>query len=79
LQRRFARAAREVVDFAIKHVGQGFGRSSAPEDVMATLETLFQGGVGAEAVRLIFTKELEKAVQEALQLDGNLQTRKPRR
>lgn len=78
LQRRFARAAREVVDFAIKHVGQGFGRSSAPEDVMATIETLFHDGVGAEAVRLIFTKELEKAVQEALQLDGNKETRKPR-
>jgi DNA-binding transcriptional MerR regulator len=78
LQRRFARAAREVVDFAIKRVGHGFSRSSAPEDVMATLETLFKGGVGAEAVRLIFTRELQKAVQEALQLDGNTVGRKQR-
>jgi DNA-binding transcriptional MerR regulator len=70
LQRRFARAAREVVEFAIKKVGQGFGRSPEPEDVMAALETLFQRGVGAEAVRLIFTKELERALQEALHLKG---------
>jgi DNA-binding transcriptional MerR regulator len=76
LQRRFASAAREVVDFAIKHVGRGFGRSSAPEDVTATLETLFQGGVGAEAVRLIFAKELQKALQSALQLDANVLSRK---
>jgi DNA-binding transcriptional MerR regulator len=78
LQRRFARAAREVVDFAIKRVGQGFSRTSAPEDVMATLAALFAGGVGEEAVRLIFTKELQKAVQEALQLDGNALARKRR-
>jgi DNA-binding transcriptional MerR regulator len=71
LQRRFSRAAREVVDFAIKKVGHGFGRSSEPEDIMAALETLFQGGVGAEAVRLIFSKELERAVQEALHIKGS--------
>ena len=70
LQRRFARAAREVVEFAIKKVGHGFGRSPEPEDITAALETLFQRGVGAEAVRLIFTKELERAVQEALHLNG---------
>ena len=70
LQRRFARAAREVVDFAIKKVGHGFGRSPEPEDIMTALETLFQRGVGAEAVRLIFTKELERALQERLHLKG---------
>jgi DNA-binding transcriptional MerR regulator len=72
LERRLARAAREVVDFAIKKIGHGFGRSSEPDDVMAAIETLFQGGVGAEAVRLIFTKEVERAVQEALQLGANV-------
>lgn len=78
LQRRFARAAREVVDFAIKKAGHGFGRSPEPEAIMAALETLFQRGVGAEAVTLIFTKELERAVQEALQLKGDVVPRKGR-
>jgi DNA-binding transcriptional MerR regulator len=78
LQRRFARAAREVVEFAIKKVGHGFGRSSEPEDIAAALETLFQGGVGAEAVRLIFTKELERAVQEALHINGGVIPRRGR-
>ena len=72
LQRRFGRAAREVVEFAIKKVGHGFGRSPEPEDITAALETLFQRGVGAEAVRLIFAKELERAVQEALHLKGGV-------
>ena len=66
LQRRFARAAAEVVDFAIKRVGHGFGRSAEPEDVMTAAEALLQRGVGSEAVRLIFVKELERAVQQAL-------------
>jgi DNA-binding transcriptional MerR regulator len=66
LQQRFARAAEEVVEYAIKKVGRGFGRSAEPEDVMAALEAMFQGGVGAEAVRLIFIKELEHAVSAAL-------------
>jgi DNA-binding transcriptional MerR regulator len=70
LQRRFARAAGEVVEFAIKKVGHGFGRSPEPEDITAALETLFQRGVGAEAVRLIFAKELERAIQDALHING---------
>jgi DNA-binding transcriptional MerR regulator len=78
LQRRFSRAAREVVDYAIKKVGQGFGRSAEPDDVMSAIEALFQGGMVAEAVRLIFTKELERAVQEALQLNANVPRRRSR-
>jgi DNA-binding transcriptional MerR regulator len=76
LQRRFARAAREVVDFAIKKAGHGFGRSPEPEAIMSALETLFQRGAGAEAVTLIFTKELQHAVQEALQLKTHVVPRK---
>jgi DNA-binding transcriptional MerR regulator len=79
LQRRFAKTARELVQFAITKVGQGFGRSAEPEDIMAALETLFQQGVGAEAVRLIFNKEIERSVQEALQMDANIVPRRPRR
>lgn len=78
LQRRFARAAREVVDFAIKKVGHGFGRSAEPEDILTAIETLFQRGAVAEAVRLIFTKELERALQEALHLRGGAIPRRGR-
>jgi DNA-binding transcriptional MerR regulator len=70
LQRRFARAADEVVEYAIAKIGQGFARSAQPEDVMAALETLFRAGVGAEAARLIFARELERAVHDAVQRDG---------
>jgi DNA-binding transcriptional MerR regulator len=69
LQRRLARAARELVEFAVEHVGRGFGRSAEPKDIMSTIETLFDDGVGTEAVQLIFTKEIERAVQEALQIN----------
>ncbi|MFI5307880.1 MAG: MerR family transcriptional regulator [Polyangiales bacterium] len=72
LERRLARAAREVVDFAIKKVGQGFGRTAEPDDVMAAIEALFQGGLVGQGVQLIFTKEIERAVQEALQIGTNL-------
>lgn len=67
LQRRLAKTAREVVDFAISKVGHGFGRSAEPADMTLALKTLFEEGVGGEAVRLVFTKEIEHAVQEALE------------
>jgi hypothetical protein len=66
IQRRLARMADEVVDLAAKNVGKGFGRSNTPDDVMAVLETLFEGDVGAEAVKLIFRKEVERAIQGVL-------------
>ncbi len=72
LERRLARAAREMVDYAIKKIGHGFGRSSRPEDVLVAIEALFHGGVGGEAVQLILTKEVERAVQDALQLGPQL-------
>jgi DNA-binding transcriptional MerR regulator len=67
LKRRLARTAREVVEFAMSKVGRGFGRSSEPGDITVALKTLFEEGVGGEAVRLVFTKEIEHAVQEALE------------
>jgi DNA-binding transcriptional MerR regulator len=79
LQRRFARAAREVVDYAVKKIGHGFGRSAEPEDVMTAIEAMFQEGVGSEAVRLIFAKELEHAVQDALNAHAPLIPRRHKR
>lgn len=70
LERRLARAAREVVDYAVKHLGQGFGRSARPEDVVAAVEALLQNDVGGEAIRLIFAKEVERAISETLRDGG---------
>lgn len=67
LQRRLARTAREVVEYSMSKVGEGFGRSAEPADIALALRTLFEEGVGGEAVRLIFTKEIERAVQHALE------------
>ncbi len=68
LERRLRRAAEEVVAFAIGRVGRGFGRTESPDDVMKAVETLFPGGAGGEAVRIIFTREVDRAVNQALRL-----------
>lgn len=70
LQRRLARTADELVEYAAKNVGKGFGRSNAPDDVMTVLETLFDGDVGAEAVKLIFKREVERAIQGVLPISS---------
>lgn len=66
LERRLRRAAEEVVAFAIDRVGRGFGRSDDPDDVMRAVETLFPGGAGGDAVRIIFSREVDRAVNQAL-------------
>lgn len=66
VQRRVGKLADEVVEFAAKNVGKGFGRSNTPDDVMSVLETLFEGDVGADAVKLLFKKEVERAIQNVL-------------
>lgn len=69
LQRRLGKAARELVAYAVDKVGRGFGRSVEPKEIVQVIETLFDDGVGTEAVSLIFTKEIQRALQEALQLN----------
>ena len=64
------RTADEIVDYAAKNVGKGFGRSGEPEDVMAVLEAIFTGGVAGDAVKLLFEKEIERSVQRVLKLGG---------
>jgi DNA-binding transcriptional MerR regulator len=66
LERRLRRAAEEVVAFAIDRVGRGFGRSDDPDDVMHAVETLFPGGAGGDAVRIIFAREVDRAVNQSL-------------
>jgi DNA-binding transcriptional MerR regulator len=79
LERRLGRAANEVVEYAIKHVGKGFGRGDSPDDIMTLLETIFSDGAGGDAIRVIFTREVQRAVQRALQLDSEAPARRPGR
>jgi DNA-binding transcriptional MerR regulator len=67
LERRFARAAREVVGCAIDKLRHRLNRESKREGAMLTLAALFgDGGIGEDAVRLIFSRELQRAVELAL-------------
>jgi len=67
LERRFARAAREVVGCAIDKLRHRLSRESKREGAMLTLAALFgDGGIGEDAVRLIFSRELQRAVELAL-------------
>lgn len=71
LQRRFARAAQELVEYAVKNLGHGFGRSTDPDAILGAVEAVFRTGVCTEAVGLIFNREIEQAVRATLQLDNN--------
>lgn len=66
LERRLSKAAEEVVEFAIARVGRGFGRSENPDDVLLAVQSLLPGGPGAEAVRIIFAREVDRAVNQSL-------------
>lgn len=72
LRKRFTKAAREVVDFSLKRLGNGFGRSTRPEDIKEAVDALFRDEVGSQAISLIFNKEVENALREALQNDESL-------
>jgi DNA-binding transcriptional MerR regulator len=67
LEKRLSRTADELVAFALSRVGKGFGRSSEPADVMAAVEALMPGNAGVDAMRIIFTREIDRAVREAIQ------------
>jgi DNA-binding transcriptional MerR regulator len=70
LERRFARAAREVVGCALGKLRSRLNREAKHDGAMLALEKLFgEAGFGEEAVRLIFTRELQRAVEAALLTD----------
>jgi DNA-binding transcriptional MerR regulator len=62
LRRRLGTAARELVDYFSKRAGRGFGRSSAPDAIGAALDALRP--LAGEAARLIFARQIERALQE---------------
>lgn len=68
LRRRLRPAARELVTYFSKHAGRGFGRSTAPDEIGAALDALRP--LGLEAVRVIFARQIERALRERRQTSG---------
>jgi DNA-binding transcriptional MerR regulator len=62
LRRRLGTAARELVDYFSKRAGRGFGRSSSPDEIGAALDALRP--LAGEAARLIFARQIERALRE---------------
>jgi DNA-binding transcriptional MerR regulator len=62
LQGRLAKAADEVVAFAADHVGDGFGKSANAEDLKTAVNALFADNSCTEAVRVIFAREVDRAL-----------------
>ena len=79
LEKRLGRAAEEVVDFALERLGHGFGQSERPEAVQRAVESLFPSAAGGEAVRIIFMREIQRAVAEHLKGGTLSNQRRPRR
>jgi DNA-binding transcriptional MerR regulator len=62
LRRRLGMAARELVDYFSKRAGRGFGRSAARDDIGAALDALRP--LAGEAARVIFARQIERALRE---------------
>ncbi len=78
LEKHLRRSADEIVEFAIRHIGKGFGRSTRPEDVSRAVECLYPTAPGGDAVRVVFAREIQRAVAEHLthHTDGASQRRR---
>ncbi|HKU37076.1 MAG TPA: MerR family transcriptional regulator [Polyangiales bacterium] len=66
LEKHLRRISDELVDYALAHLGKGFGKSSRPEDVGRALECLYPTAPGGEAVCTIFAREIQRAISERL-------------
>jgi len=69
VRRHMARATRELVDRLTRRAGRGFGRAATEEDLAAAIEGLRP--VAAEAIRLIFASELERALRAHVESAGH--------
>jgi DNA-binding transcriptional MerR regulator len=77
LRRRLATAARELVEHFSKRAGRGFGRSSAPDEIGAALEALRP--IAGEAARLIFARQIERALRQRTTSRRSRMSRRGRR
>jgi DNA-binding transcriptional MerR regulator len=70
LEKHLSRAANEVVEHALKHLGNGFGRTCKPEDVAEAVECLNPNAPGGHSTHLIFAREIRRAVAEHLKTEA---------
>jgi DNA-binding transcriptional MerR regulator len=71
LEKHLRRAADEVVEHALSHLGKGFGRSARPEDVARAVECLEPDSPGGQATHVIFAREIRRAIAERLKTDAS--------
>jgi DNA-binding transcriptional MerR regulator len=69
LRKHMSRAADELVEHALKHLGKGFARSTRPEDVAEAVQFLEPTGQAGHATHLIFAREIRRAIAEHLKMD----------
>ena len=66
LQKHMNRAADELVEHALRHLGKGFARSTRPEDVAEAVKFLEPDSQAGQATHLIFAREIRRAIAEHL-------------
>jgi len=71
LSKHMCRAADELVEHALKHLGKGFARSTRPEDVAEAVKFLEPDSQAGQATHLIFARELRRAIAEHLKSTPN--------
>ena len=76
LGKHLSRAADEVVEHALAHLGKGFGRSSKPEDVAQAVDCLDPNAPGGHTTHLIFAREIRRAVAEHLKSHAHNHTQR---
>ena len=69
LQKHMSRAADELVEHALKHLGKGFARSTRPEDVSEAIQFLEPDSHSGQATHLIFAREIRRAIAERLKTE----------
>ncbi|HEY2735169.1 MAG TPA: hypothetical protein VGI70_14330, partial [Polyangiales bacterium] len=69
LEKHLRRAADEVVEHALRHLGKGFGRSAEPKDNAEAVECLSPDSPGGNSTHVIFAREIQRAVSEHLKTD----------
>lgn len=65
IRKRMHRAATDLLSYFVKHIGHGFARSGSPQEVGEAFGAL--RAVAAEAVRLLFAREMEGALRIAME------------
>jgi DNA-binding transcriptional MerR regulator len=65
LRKRMRRAASDLLKHFVKRTGRGFARSGSARDVTESFTAL--RALGADAMRLVFAQEMERALRTAME------------